>query len=108
MNKFESFANAIAAANIPGMTHEKLDNLRRGPTIDFLADPTKPNVVVVRSSDGLGGFNEERYSAPVAGGYVRDSNGKQVCDGLLSRGSTLCWSGKGQLVNLIRREAERA
>lgn len=108
MNKFESFANSLAAENIPGMTAERLDNLRRGPTMEFQSDPTKPNVVIVRCSDGLGGFNDERYSAPAAGGYVRDSYGKQVCDGLLSKGSTLCWSGKGHLESLIRREAGKA
>jgi len=69
----------------------------------------------------LHGTNEEgepvavTYWAPDGGGYVRrvsDRNpgqfGQQVCDRLEGLGSTLEWSGKRPLVELIRAEARAA
>lgn len=53
------------------------------------------------------------FWAPLEGGYIYDVTlrpgtlGNQVCDGLASRGSTLRWSGKGDLVETIRREARK-
>ena len=49
----------------------------------------------------------ENYYAPANGGYVRDSNNRQVCEKLYLRGSTLKWSGTFPLIDLIRREYKR-
>jgi hypothetical protein len=49
----------------------------------------------------------ENYYAPAGGGYVRDSNNRQVCEKLYLRGSTLKWSGTFPLIDLIRREYKR-
>lgn len=47
---------------------------------------------------------EIEYSAPVSGGYVRNSDNKQVCKKLSTRGDTLQWAGDKSLIDLIRRE----
>lgn len=43
------------------------------------------------------------FSCPVDGGYVRDQDGKQVCERLCSLGSTL-WASRAELAAVIRRE----
>lgn len=63
------------------------------------------NRVEIKYECGISGdVITEEFSAPIAGGYVRFASGNQVCDKLMTRGSTLMWSGKEPLVNLIRHE----
>jgi hypothetical protein len=45
--------------------------------------------------------------APSSGGYVRYNGDHQLCERLGSMGSTLMWSGKEPLVNMIRKEYRR-
>ncbi len=60
--------------------------------------------VRIRYEDRFGGMQLVTYSVSwPAGGYVRDSYGRQVCDRLSHRGSTLRSSYDG-LIDVIRRE----
>lgn len=46
----------------------------------------------------------EIYHAPVDGGYVKNSNGTQICEGLGHSGVTLKWNGKGKFIDFMRIE----
>lgn len=71
---------------------------------------TDNNVVLTDRATGI----TTEYWCPNGGGYVREIDedhpgtlGRQVCDGLLPRGSTLS-CGPGGLLNAIRAEARVA
>lgn len=53
---------------------------------------------------------QTQWYAPAAGGYVRDSYGRQVCYKLDVLGPTLCWEPSMglTLAQLLRREWRRA
>jgi hypothetical protein len=40
-------------------------------------------------------------------GYVRNSNGTQVCEMLRATGNTLKWNGEGKFINFIRKELRK-
>jgi hypothetical protein len=54
-----------------------------------------------------GDVYEYNIWAPSNGGYVRYNGDKQLCERLGSMGSTLMWSGKAPLVDMIRKEYRR-
>lgn len=61
------------------------------------------NRVMAQFDDISGDRIEVEFHAPAEGGYVR-AGSQQVCEKLGTRGSTLMWSGKALLIDLIRRE----
>jgi hypothetical protein len=68
---------------------------------------TAANRVTIKYECGISGdVIESEFVAPLAGGYVRDAGGSQICDRLSTRGNTLMWSGAAPLANLIRAEYE--
>ena len=67
----------------------------------------KINICTIEYLDIFGDLINKTFHAPVDGGYVRDSDDRQVCDKLYSGGSTLIWSGTHPLIDLIRREYKR-
>jgi len=57
------------------------------------------------SFDNIIGMRETlNFYAPRGGGYVRMSNGNQICRGLSGTGPTLWFDGKMPLIHLIRHE----
>ena len=70
---------------------------------------------VERLDPSMGGTISIEYWSPSGGGYVYEIDeqhpgtlGRQVCEFLGSLGSTLHWSGRQPLVDMIRREWKRA
>ncbi len=49
----------------------------------------------------------DNFHAPINGGYVRNSNGSQICEKMLSTGNTLSWNGKGKFIDFIRKELKK-
>lgn len=96
MNKYEMLAEEVEL-NFPGTEFEIILNIRRGPKIRYFTNTLCPNIVTVRRSNGIGGWDDETYTAPEDGGFIRDSCGKQI-------GAALKWDGKENLINAIRNE----
>jgi hypothetical protein len=67
----------------------------------------KANICTIEFVDIFGDLVNKTFHAPINGGYVRDSDDRQVCDKLYTRGETLRWSGNFPLIDLIRREYKR-
>lgn len=68
---------------------------------------TDSTTVVLRYEGDNGttdGIITEEFSVPHGGGYVRDANGRQVCQMLSPRGNTLSVAHHDDLLPLIRRE----
>jgi len=62
------------------------------------------NYVYMTYENDMGEIKTRSFFVPWSGGYVRDENGSQVCNGLRYRGNTLICHDAEKLIDIIRKE----